>query len=396
MIEDTHIHSKKTVLNQMMNRPTTAEIHADALRHNIQTIRRASGHGKVIAVIKANAYGHGSEHCAHIFAREGASMLAVAVLDEALSWRFLPEVERVAVLVVTPPFAHEADAYCDCSSRTPETAPCAFSAASVETVRAFSSAAKARGVTLSAHLYVDTGMRRDGIEPEDALAFMRVCAEFDGVRFDGICTHFASADDADKTFATKQLQRFQDTICTLGDAGWHFPMIHAANSAATADMPESLFNTVRAGIALYGCQPSHEMHTKLDLRPALTLKTRVVSLRRVPPATPVSYSGRYTTPAETTIATLPIGYGDGFPRGLSGKASCLIHGERFPIVGTICMDQCMVDVGNAPVSVGDEVVLLGEQGNSRIFADELAEALGTIPYEVLTNISARVRRVLVA
>ncbi len=346
-----------------------------------------------MGMVKANAYGHGIVECSQTLVAEGVSMLGVAFADEAIPVRIDSTkdspLHTAPIFVTTPPFPHEADEYCRLNL--------AFSAASLETVRAFSAAAERHGITLSAHLYVDTGMRRDGIEPQEALAFMQSCEHLPNIRLDGICTHFATADESPSSqktsFAHQQLQRFHDTLHTLNNAGFTFAHVHAANSAALGNLPQARFTLVRAGFSLYGYNPSNDLSEPFaNLHPVMTLRTSIVALRRVPAGTSVSYGRRYITSRETTIATLPIGYADGFPRGLTNKAFCLIRGRRFPIVGTICMDECMVDVSDESFSVGEDVILLGEQGNSRIFANELAAALGTIPYEVLAGISARVRR----
>lgn len=368
-------------------RPTVAVIDRLRLRANFHAVREHSTHGNVMAVVKANAYGHGATECAAVFHAEGAIMLGVAIADEAAALRSDTRLQSASIHVLTPPFADEADEYCRLGI--------SFSAASIETVRAFNAAAERHRTTLSAHLYLDTGMRRDGIEPCDAVTFLQECSDCSHIRFDGLCTHFATSEEADTTFAREQLYSFNDARQALQEAGFTFRWTHAANSGAVLHLPEASFNLVRSGIALYGYSPSPLLPYTDRLQPALTLRTRIVALRRVPAGTAVSYGRTYITERETTIATVPIGYGDGFPRGLSNKAKCLIHGQRFPMVGRVCMDQCMVAVGDAAVCVGDEVVIIGTQGGERLWADELAEQGNTIHYEVLTGISARVRRVYV-
>jgi alanine racemase len=370
-------------------RPTVALIDRSCLRANFRVVRDCSIHGNVMAVVKANAYGHGAPECAAVFHTEGAAMLGVAIADEAAALRLDKRLQGASVHVLTPPFADEADEYCRLSI--------SFSAASLETVRAFDAAAKRNHCLLSAHLYLDTGMRRDGIEAHEAVAFMQACASYTNIRFDGLCTHFATSEESDTTFVNEQLRRFHTAHRALQEAGFMFQWTHAANSGAVLHLPEAMFNLVRSGIALYGYNPasttSHATARCIHgLQPALTLQTNVVSVRHVPSGTPVSYGRTYITQRETTIATLPIGYGDGLSRALSNNAECLIRGRRFPIVGRICMDQCMVDVGEETIGIGDEAVIIGSQGIERLSADELAERIETIHYEVLTGISARVRR----
>jgi alanine racemase len=245
-------------------------------------------------------------------------------------------------------------------------------------------------------------MRRDGLQPHEALEFMRVVSTLPNINFDGICTHFATADEADKTYFHVQVQRFRDTLSTLRDAGFTFRSIHAANSGAIAESSldtsnSALFTLLRPGIALYGYNPSHELASPLTLKPVLSLTTSIISLRRLPKGEPVSYGCRFSTERETTIATIPIGYADGFRRGLTGKVRVIIGGKIFPVVGTICMDQCMVDIGDEPFQVGEHVILLGtaktpDGSEIRVTADDWADALSTISYEICTGITSRVPR----
>lgn len=364
-------------------RVTVADIDCSALRHNFRIIRERAGSRHIMAIVKANAYGHGMTECAAIFREEGTEFLGVAFADEAAELRATGDRGRIAVL--TPPLPEEAELFC---LHDLDVVACSLPA-----MQAFSQAAVQHGITLRAHLYIDTGMRRDGIEPETAVDFMRSCSTLPNISFVGICTHFATSDEADETFARQQLTRFNLALGELAQAGFHFPLVHAANSGAVVNLPEAYFTLVRPGLTLYGYDPSQNPMEPPAFRPVLTLRTKVNSVRRVPAQTSVSYGRRYFTSEETWIATIPIGYGDGFTRLLSGKASCLIQGREFPVVGTICMDQCMVDTGNLMLEPGEEVVLIGTQQGAVLAASELARRLGTIPYEVLTAISARVPRV---
>lgn len=349
----------------------------------MRTVRQRADARHVMAIVKANAYGHGMAECARIFREEGVDFLGVAFADEAAELRAAGDAGRIVVL--TPPLPEEAGLFCE---HELDVVACSLSA-----MEAFSRAAIQAGITLRAHLYIDTGMRRDGIEPEEAVAFMQSCAALPGLTFVGVCTHFATSDEADRTFALRQLALFNTALHDLEKAGFRFPLVHAANSGAVVNLPEAHFTLVRPGLTLYGYDPSQDAAEPPALRPVMTLRTRINSVRRVPPDTSVSYGRRYFTREDTWIATIPIGYGDGFMRLLSGKASCLIRGREFPVVGTICMDQCMVDTGDLAVEPGEEVVLIGRQQAAQLSAGELARRLGTIPYEVLTAISARVPRV---
>ena len=221
---------------------------------------------------------------------------------------------------------------------------------------------------------------------------MKSCKEFSNIEVIGICTHLASSDSEDEAFTLQQLSLFNSTINELKKNGFVFTYIHAANSGAIFNYPQSHFNIVRPGLAMYGIPPANI--TSSDLQSVMTLRTRVNALRRIHKGESVSYGRKYFAQKETTIATVPIGYGDGYSRILRGKAECLLHGKRFPIVGTICMDECMIDVGDDIVELGDDVVLIGRQGQQEITARELASAMNTIAYEVTTMITARVPRVL--
>lgn len=363
-------------------RVTTAEINCAALQHNFRCVRQKAESRAIVAIVKANAYGHGMAQCARIFRREGAEFLGVAFADEGAELRTAGDSGRIIVL--SPPLPEEAGLFCE---HTLDVVACSLPA-----MRAFAAAAQRDGIVLNAHLYIDTGMRRDGIEPSEAVAFMNECSTLSSLRFVGVCTHFATSDEADNSFARQQLRLFTETLRQLSEAGYTFEYVHAANSAGVMNLPDARFTVVRPGLSLYGYDPSEQPAHQGALQPAMTLRTRVNSVRHVPAGTSVSYGRRYYTARDTCIATIPIGYGDGFSRLLSGKARCIIRGRVFPIVGTICMDQCMVDTGDIAVTPGEDVVLIGSQLGETISAIDVAAALGTIPYEVLTAISARVPR----
>lgn len=341
-----------------------------------------------MAMVKANAYGHGMIDCAREIEAE-VDMFGVAVMYEGVMLR-LAKISK-PIVVMMPPDVYDAEKFCECDLQ--------MVACSLEIMQMFDMEAKRQGVTLKAHLYIDTGMRRDGVEPHDAVSFMEQCKEFSNISIIGVCTHFATADVADKTFTQQQVQKFLDTVDSLRSAGYTFQFIHAANSSAIlqhTSLQTTPCNLVRPGLSLYGLSPLQEnTESSLALKPVLSLHSRVNALRRISAGESVSYGRRFIAHQETTIATIPIGYGDGYSRMLSGKAECLIHGKRYPIVGTICMDECMIDVGNDAIALGDEVVLYGAQGNEYISVQETATILGTIPYEVTTMITARVPRVLV-
>jgi alanine racemase len=246
------------------------------------------------------------------------------------------------------------------------------------------------------HVYVDTGMHRDGVGSHEVLDVLEELSTLKGLHIAGICTHLATSDVASDAYIAEQLDRFHTVLSRCERRGVTFAHIHAANTGAIWQAPESLFTLVRPGLSLYGY--ANPADSEVHLRPVMSITSRILSVRRLWPGETVSYGRRYMTTSETTIATVPIGYGDGYLRSLTGKAQCLIGGKHYPVVGTVCMDEVMVDVGNAPVHVGDEVVLLGIQANHEgmlqsIDATDLAQWAGTIPYEITTAMSARVPRV---
>jgi alanine racemase len=340
---------------------------------------------KVMAVVKADAYGHGAVRLAQVAAANGAEQLAVATLDEAVTLREAGLKLPILVLGTSIP----GDGVEEAVERGIAQALC-----TVELAEALSRAAARRGKAALAHLKVDTGMSRIGVRPHEAVPFMERVGRLPGLRLEGIFSHFAAADEPDNVYTELQFRRFQDTLAALAKAGYTFPHRHIANSAAILDHPEMHLDMVRPGCILFGSWPSEKTQRKISLKPTLALKTRIVFLKRVSAGTPVSYGLTYKAPAERLLATLPVGYADGYRRGLSNKASVLVRGVRAPIVGRVCMDQCVVDVTAVPgVALGDEVVLIGRQGEEEITAQELADLLGTLDLELFCGIAPRVPRV---
>lgn len=368
-------------------RPTRAEIDFDALRHNIEQFRYRLGEGiALMAVVKSNGYGHGAVAIAEEAVRCGIDALAVAFLDEALELRQAGITAPILVMGYTSPngfvIAREHDI--------------TLTVYSEESLQAIQAMPLASSTQLKVHVKVDTGMGRLGLyEEADAISYVQRLLDTEGVFVEGIFTHFAAADETDKASMLSQYEKFTTIVEHFGDRGITFPVVHAGNSATGIDMPTHTFNMLRLGISLYGLYPSDEVdHSIVNLKPILRLVTGVSMIKTLPPGSGVSYGSIYVTKADETIATLPIGYADGFTRLLTNKADVLVHGKRVPIVGRICMDQCMVrlDAGTT-VEVGDEVVLIGEQGDERITADDLARLLSTINYEIVCMLSNRVPRI---
>ncbi|MBN2548812.1 MAG: alanine racemase, partial [Anaerolineales bacterium] len=262
-----------------------------------------------------------------------------------------------------------------------------------EFAQALSAQAAAQGAVVPVHIKVDSGMNRFGLLPDEVLDFLRQLHDLPGLHLEGLFTHYATADWEDWTHACQQLVIFRQVITAAEEAGFHFPLLHAANSAATMRLPEAHFNAVRPGIALYGLDPSSEWPPVFEIRPALTLKSRVGRVRQLPTGAAVSYSRTFIAPHPITAALVPVGYGDGYHRILSNQGSVLIRGQRAPILGRVCMDQFVVDVSHIPgVQQDDEVVLVGAQGEQRIRAEEVAVPASTINYEVTTSLLPRVAR----
>jgi alanine racemase len=267
--------------------------------------------------------------------------------------------------------------------------------ASLAVARALSQAAQRRQAPVAVHIKIDTGMGRIGLSPEAAPDLIAEVMELEGVRVEGLMTHFADADLRDKQFASVQMDRFEDLITSLEKRGMSVPVRHAANSAAVLDYRRALFTMVRPGVMLYGYNPL-EGGAGADLRPVLSLVTRIAFLKRTPAGVPISYGRTFITGRESLIATIPIGYADGYSRGLSNRGEAIVRGKRVPVAGRVCMDMTMLDVTDVPgVAEGDEVVLIGSQGAERITADDVAAKTGTISYEVLCGISGRVPRVYI-
>jgi alanine racemase len=376
-----------------------AEVDLSAIAHNVRELRRrADPKAKVMAVVKANGYGHGAVEVARTALANGAEWLGVARLPEAIPLREAGFGVPILVFGYTPPA--EAGRLIEYDLRQSVYSPAA--------ARAYSAAAAARGRRIRVHLKVDTGMGRLGMVPaalsgkapghavgEDFIREATAIARLPGLDAEGIFTHFAASDSADTSYARRQLAMFLEVLSALRAAGLEFTVRHAANSAAVIALPESHLDLVRPGIALYGLRPSDEVDlTNISLQPAMALKARIIHLKSVPAGTCISYGMTYRTPSPTVIATIPAGYADGFRRLLSSKGEMLAGGRRVPVVGRVCMDLTMLDVGAVTdACIEDEVVIFGRQGNEFISADDLARELGTINYEIVCDVTARVPRV---
>lgn len=369
-------------------RPVWAEINLDNLAHNMREVKRTVKEGTLItAVVKANAYGHGSIYAAKTFLENGADRLAVATLSEAIELRKAGIDVPILILGYTP------------TSQYPLVIEHDITQAiyNLESARAFSQAAEKLNKTGLLHIKIDSGMGRIGFLPTDeAINDIIEISKLANIKVEGIFTHFARADEKDKRYTNLQYDRFMSVINKLEEKGLSIPIKHVANSAAIIDLPDFNLNMVRAGIMLYGYYPSEEVYKdRVNLIPAMSLKARVSHIKRVPKNTGISYGQIFVTERESKIATIPIGYADGFTRMLSSKVEVSVKGEKVPVVGRICMDQCMLDVTEIDdLNIGDEVVIFGYEKGS-LNADDIANMLGTISYEILCMVSRRVPRVYV-
>jgi len=370
----------------MLNRTTWLEIDLNAVANNIRQVCRIVGpRVRVMAVVRANGYGHSITHVAQAAVEGGATMLGVACLSEAQMLQAAGVVTPSLVLGYTP--AWQAEEAVRRHVRV--------TLFDLDTARALSQAAQSSGSPARVHVKVDTGMGRLGILPEEVPAFVEGLTRLPGIEVEGIFTHFSVADEADKSYTYWQLDRFRQVIQALRARGIHIPLAHAANSAALLSVPESHLNMVRVGIAMYGLAPSAQTPLPSGFRPTLTWKTVIAQVKTLPPGSFVSYGNTYQTQGEERIAVIPVGYADGFRRAPAHWGHVLVRGQRAPIVGRVCMDQTMINVTHiAGVRQGDEVVLIGRQGDAEITVDEVAARLGTINYEVVAGILARVPRLV--
>ena len=375
--------------NSHSDRPTWLEIDLDALAGNVQALRAIAGPNRqLIAVVKANAYGHGAEIVGPAALAAGADRLAVATLGEAIALRRAGVTAPILLLGYTPGYLGE-------QLLGWELAATLFD---IETARQWSAAAAGAGKQIPVHVKVDTGMHRLGISSTGAFQFLSQLVELPGLYVEGIYTHFSTADEADQRYAQRQLKIFTDLLATLSLLGRRPPLAHAANSAAILSLPDSHLDAVRAGIALYGLHPSPDVSLPNAFRPVLSWKARIAQVKMLERGETVSYGNTWRARKLSIVAILPVGYADGFPRAPRTWQSVLVHGQPAPIVGRVCMDMAVVDVtaiyeAGETVGAGDEVVLIGRQDAAAISAEEVARRTETINYEVTSRLLVRLPRI---
>ncbi len=368
-----------------------AEVDLDAILFNVQNMKaNISEQTRMIGVIKTDGYGHGCVPIARcIEPLDYIFGFAVATPEEAHLLRQAGIEKPILILGYAFPYAYEQIA-------RDEVRPAVFREDSIE---ALSKAAIKVGKTIKVHIKVDTGMSRIGITPdEEGLLFIEKLMKKEGIEIEGIFTHFAKADERDKTDAEKQLQVFKEFICRIEETlGLRIPIKHCSNSAAIIEMPQANMDMVRAGISLYGLYPSEEVNKeRVALKPSLSLYSHITYIKTLKKGTAVSYGGTYTAKEDMRVATIPVGYGDGYPRALSGKGYVLIRGKKARILGRVCMDQFMVDVSEIPEALeGDKVTLLGFDGKEHISAELLGDLSGRFNYELVCDLGKRIPRVFV-
>ena len=371
-------------------RPVWAEINLSNLDYNIKNIRAKIGDREMIGVIKADAYGHGSVKVAEVLRENGCKTFAIATLQEAITLRDAGITEEIIMLGLTP------DMYADTIVKYDIT-PVVCNASNA---KAISDAAGKAGKVVFGLIAVDTGMGRIGYLADDlefAAEDVKKIAALENFRIKGLFSHMATADAADKTFSQQQEEKFNKFYDALIDAGIHVPAKTFANSASIMEIPTVHFNACRPGIILYGQYPSDEVdRTLLDIRPAMSIKANIIHLKDVPVGFSVGYGRRFIAERPSKIATIALGYADGYPRPYSAHAKVIVNGVMAPIAGNICMDQCMIDVTDVPdVKVGDEVIVMGSDGVNSVTAEDIANATGTINYEICCAFGQRLPKVYV-
>lgn len=374
---------------QKILRPVYAEIDLDAIAYNMKNIKNLAKDKEVIAVVKADCYGHGALDVVPTLLENGASRLAVAVLTEGIELRNDNIKAPIMILGYTPSYLNEELIKYDLEQTVYD----------LDYAKELSKTALSLNKKAKIHIAIDTGMGRIGFLPtEKAIDDICKICSLEGLEVIGIFTHFSTSDEKDKEYTNEQFEKFTNLLKKLSNLNIEIPIKHVSNSGAIMDMPKTYLDAVRAGIILYGYYPSNEVKKEnLSLKPALTLKSTITRVQEMDAGMSISYGRTFKTERRSLIATIPIGYADGYSRLLAKNAKVIINGQFAPIVGRICMDQCMIDITdiNGDIKVGDEVIVLGEQDGLRFNADDFAEIMGTINYEILCMLKYRIPRVYV-
>ena len=369
--------------DEKITRPTKVEVDLSILKENFHAIKQHVSPSKVNIALKSNAYGHGLVRVAQLLEEIGADYLSVAVVEEGILLR--KSGIKMPILVLGGVWGNQVPLFLKYDL--------AITASSVEKVKQIDETALQMKKQAKVHIKIDTGMERIGVHYYNAHKFLEEVYKYKNIQVEGIYTHFANADSTDLAHTKLQLARFHESLEFFERHSIETPVRHAANSGALLQMPETFLDMVRPGILFYGVYPSKELPKTISVKPALTWKSLVVYFKVIKPKHPVGYGLKWQSDKNVRAVTVPVGYGDGYFRSMSHKAEVIIRGNKYPVIGTISMDQIIVNINGDSAYNGDEVILLGSDGNKSITAEDLAEWAGTIPYEILTNINTRVPRI---
>lgn len=366
-------------------RSTIIEIDSKKLRNNINLLKKTAPNSEILAVVKANAYGHGAVQITKILSEEDISYVGVAYAEEGQELRNSGYDRNIVILV--PASEDEIDLILGNNLE--------FSTCNMSLLKQINAKAAESSKIVKAHIFVNTGMNRDGILPLEVGEFANEAAALKNVEINGIMTHFASADSPDHSFTISQNQLFKDVIQSLYISGIDYRFVHAANSGAIFQHPATRYNMIRPGLSIYGLMPDRRLGIMSGLQPVMSIKSRVLQINRLKRGDTTGYAFKYVADSDTRVAVIPLGYGDGYARDFSNKADCIIKEKRHRVVGSVCMDQLMVLIGEDEVKQGDEAILLGRSNGTEISAYDLADLMGTIPYEITTSLSRRIPRVFI-
>lgn len=363
---------------------TWVEIDLDAFAYNLKQVKSFVNNSSILAVVKRDAYGHGALEVAEEALGIGIKMIGVANVEEGVSLR--KRGIKAPILVLSGTILGEIEELLEYNLST--------TVYSREVVLSLNKVAQERGTNANVHIKIDTGMGRLGIDPEEYPAFLQEITASKNLSVEGILTHFACSGQAGKEYTPWQLARFKEALKASNNSWKRRPLVHAANSATLIEYPESHLDLVRPGIILYGCYPSEAVEKRIPLKPVLRLKSRIKAIKKISRGCSIGYERSYIAPQDRLIGIIPLGYADGYSRLLSNKAQVVVKGERVPVIGNISMDLTTIDISRvAGVKVGEEVTVIGKQGEEEIRIEELAKWTGTIPYEILTSINKKLPRV---
>ena len=366
-------------------RPTVVEVNLSVLKNNFQKIKEKTIGKKIMPVLKSNAYGHGLIRIAQLMEELSADYLGVAVLEEGILLR--ESGIKSPILVLGGIIGNQIPHFIKHDLT--------ITASSIDKLIQIEEAAKSMKKEAKVHLKIDTGLERIGVHYYNAKTFLENSLKYQWIEIEGIYSHLACSGSGDKSYTKQQLERFDEVLSFYEKKSLEIPLRHIANSGAVLQYPESYYDLVRPGIMLYGVYPSEEVQKTVEVKPALSWKSRVVYFKVIKANHPVGYGATWKSDHDVRAVTVPVGYGDGYMRSMSHKAKVMIKNKIYPVVGTIAMDQVIVNIENESVFNSDEVILIGGDGENKITCEELAKWAGTIPYEILTNINTRVPRIYI-